>query len=237
MKPKRNRWGYGSYDVGEDNYDINEEKTDWSKENEENDLADGDDSNLRLIYTRITTKGDKSRVDQFADNGDGGHSHYQWKSEEDFHAGNKPDWGREESNDRGNPKPGEIDDESGGCYLTTACMHHHKYNFDDNCAELQVLRWFRDNYCSKEDIDHYYEVAPKIVKFIDSRTNKEDFYEHIYNAVILESIMAIGSEKYDTAYQIYKSNVEALETVSGINKKESVHQPKGVIEDEEGLEK
>lgn len=44
-----------------------------------------------------------------------------------------------------------------GCYLTTACMIHMQENFDDNCNELMTLRWFRDNFVSKEDIIHYYE--------------------------------------------------------------------------------
>ena len=38
------------------------------------------------------------------------------------------------------------------CYLTTACMKYFKENFDDNCYELTVLRWFRDNFVSAEDI-------------------------------------------------------------------------------------
>ena len=43
-------------------------------------------------------------------------------------------------------------------------MKYFKENFDDNCYELTVLRWFRDNFVSKEDIKHYYEVAPIIVE-------------------------------------------------------------------------
>ena len=53
------------------------------------------------------------------------------------------------------------------CYLTTACMMHYLDNFDDNCYELRVLRWFRDNYVSKEDIETYYKVAPIIVEGIE----------------------------------------------------------------------
>ena len=49
------------------------------------------------------------------------------------------------------------------CFLTTACMKYFRENFDDNCYELTVLRWFRDNFVSKEDKEHYYEVAPIII--------------------------------------------------------------------------
>ena len=41
------------------------------------------------------------------------------------------------------------------CYLTSACMKYFQEKFDDNCYELTVLRWFRDNFVSKEDIQHY----------------------------------------------------------------------------------
>lgn len=36
------------------------------------------------------------------------------------------------------------------CYLTTACMKHFNKSFNDDCYELTVLRWFRDNfvYCT-----------------------------------------------------------------------------------------
>ena len=37
------------------------------------------------------------------------------------------------------------------CYLTTACMKHFQENFDDDCYELRVLRWFRDNFVSPEE--------------------------------------------------------------------------------------
>ena len=57
---------------------------------------------------------------------------------------------------------------SGSCYLTSACMKYFQENFDDNCYELTVLRWFRDNFVSKEDIKHYYDVAPIIVENINN---------------------------------------------------------------------
>lgn len=53
------------------------------------------------------------------------------------------------------------------CYLTSACMKYLQGNFDDNCYELAVLRWFRDIFVSKEDIEHYYEVVPIIVETIN----------------------------------------------------------------------
>ena len=56
--------------------------------------------------------------------------------------------------------------------------------FDDNCYELTVLRWFRDNFVSKEDIELYYNVAPTIVKNIDALDNNEQIYNYIYSHIV-----------------------------------------------------
>lgn len=218
---KRNegKWGWASYDIDEyygDNRKGNEdniiEKNDWTTDNEQAEKdAENDAENLKIIYTRISDKGRGSKVDQYVDNGDGGHSHAHWNNEEDFKNGDDPTWERAESNDRKNPSDSNIKNDS-GCYLTTACMHHYKYNFDDKCSELEVLRWFRDNYCTKEEVEHYYKVAPKIVSHINSRNNSDEFYEYIYNALILRSIMAIGNNDFDLAHKIYTKHVQALES-------------------------
>jgi len=52
-------------------------------------------------------------------------------------------------------------------------MKYFQENFDDNCYELTVLRWFRDNYVLSEDIEHYYDVAPVIVEAIDQEKNSK----------------------------------------------------------------
>ena len=66
------------------------------------------------------------------------------------------------------PDKSDTSSGSGGCYLTTACMKYFKENFNDNCYELTVLRWFRDNFVSKKDKEHYYEIAPIIVESINN---------------------------------------------------------------------
>ena len=73
---------------------------------------------------------------------------------------------------------------SGSCYLTSACMKYFQENFDDNCYELTVLRWFRDNFVSKEDIKHYYEVAPIIVESINNGEKNDIIYNYIYDNVV-----------------------------------------------------
>lgn len=81
--------------------------------------------------------------------------------------------------------------EGSGCYLTTACMKHYLDNFDDNCYELFMLRWFRDNFATSSDINHYYEVAPKIVESINTSPKCDDVYNYIYDMVIAPCVEAI----------------------------------------------
>lgn len=112
-------------------------------------------------------------------------------------------------NDREN---GTQDKSSGsGCYLTTACMIHMQENFDDNCIELMILRWFRDNFVSKDDIIHYYEVAPIIVEKINALSDSKKFYTWIYENVISKCVDAIKRCDYEFAYNRYKNSVLALE--------------------------
>ena len=43
-----------------------------------------------------------------------------------------------------------------------------------------TLRWFRDNFVSREDIKHYYDVAPIIVDKINSIPENNKIYKWIY---------------------------------------------------------
>ena len=97
-----------------------------------------------------------------------------------------------------------------GCYLTSACMQHFKSEFDDNCYELTVLRWFRDNYVSKDDIKLYYNLAPKIVESINKDKRKEEIYDYIYDAIVDECVTAIENGDYEYAYKRYKASILSL---------------------------
>lgn len=97
------------------------------------------------------------------------------------------------------------------CYLTTACMRHKLEQFDDNCEELTVLRWFRDNFVSKEDIEHYYRTAPIVVETINEKENNNDLYDYIYDNVISTCVEAIKKGDYNFAYSRYKNSILVLE--------------------------
>ena len=115
---------------------------------------------------------------------------------------------------------GKKETSSGQCYLTSACMEHFQDEFDDNCYELTVLRWFRDNFVSKEDIELYYNVAPTIVKNIDALDNNEQIYNYIYSHIVEACVKAIENGDYDFAYNRYKSSVLALNEQFGEKEKE-----------------
>ena len=97
------------------------------------------------------------------------------------------------------------------CFLTTACMKRFLENFDDNCYELTVLRWFRDNFVTKEDIEHYYELAPIIVKMINKDEKSDMIYDYIYDNIVDYCVKQIEQGNYDKAYNRYKNSVLVLE--------------------------
>lgn len=100
---------------------------------------------------------------------------------------------------------------SDSCYLTTACMKHYLNKFKDDCYELTVLRWFRDNFVSKEDIKHYYSVAPLIVESIEMEEKKDIIYDYIYDNVVDYCVNQIENGNYENAYLRYKDSILCLE--------------------------
>lgn len=119
-------------------------------------------------------------------------------------------WSRT-NNDRSGGNNSQTHSSGSGCYLTTACMRYYLNNFDDNCYELTVLRWFRDNFVSKEDVKHYYDIAPVIVKAINEDENSGMIYDYIYDNVVDVCVEAIENGDYEFAYNRYKSSILNLE--------------------------
>ena len=187
-EPDKDPWGFASYDVDKD-----------------------DDEEQTIIYTRHERSG---RVNQYVDNNDGGHGHFSWANEDDYEDddddNDTKDYAREESNDHENPSESEVEERS-GCYLTSACMAHYQDDFDDNCYELSVLRWFRDNCVSKQDISHYYDVAPQIVKGIENEKFSNIIFEKIYSGVVVPCVKNIEMREFAQAYIRYKRTILAFE--------------------------
>lgn len=79
------------------------------------------------------------------------------------------------------------------------------------CYELQVLRWFRDHFVSKSDIEYYYKTAPIIVEIIDNTIDNNDIYLDIYQNVVQFCVQAIELGQYGIAYERYKDSILTLE--------------------------
>lgn len=100
------------------------------------------------------------------------------------------------------------------CYLTSACIEAK--NLPDDCIELTTLREFRDGYVLYTnrgcmDIDHYYEIAPKIVSEINSHVDSKKIYEEIYNTIVNPSVKLIERGRLGEAYDLYKNKSLELE--------------------------
>lgn len=95
--------------------------------------------------------------------------------------------------------------------LTSAYMMHMQEKFDDNCEELTILRWFRNNFVSNEDINHYYIIAPIIVDAIDELEDSLGIYKYIYDNVVAVCVHTIKKGEYQLAYERYKSSILILE--------------------------
>ena len=95
-----------------------------------------------------------------------------------------------------------------GCFLTTACVNI--LGKTDDCAELTVLRKFRDEVLESSEngkklIHDYYHIAPGIVEAIDIRDDKQIVYTDIYNHMILPTIYCIKKNDKQGAISIYKN--------------------------------
>lgn len=90
-------------------------------------------------------------------------------------------------------------------------MKYMQDKFDDNCYELIVLRWFRDNFVFKEDIKHYYETAPIIVSSINKEEKADLIYNYIYDNVVDYCVRQIENGNYEEAYSRYKNSILVLE--------------------------
>lgn len=99
---------------------------------------------------------------------------------------------------------------TGNCFLTSACIKCFQEAFDDGCYELTVLRWFRDNFVSEEDIKQYYQYAPEIVAMIDTDNNANVIYDYIYDTIVADCVEAIENGDYNFAYERYKKGFLSL---------------------------
>lgn len=103
---------------------------------------------------------------------------------------------------------------SGGCFVTTAVCSAS--GLPDDCDELQTLRGFRDGYMMESPartllVQLYYEVAPLIVRAIESRDDAPEILETLRTSYILPAVQAVKSGDNENAFGLY---VEMLRVAS-----------------------
>jgi hypothetical protein len=109
-----------------------------------------------------------------------------------------------------NPK--NRSDEDSECFLTTSCVKY--FGLDDHCYELETLRLFRDQYLlksqeGKELVGQYYNIAPSLVKKLESSEKRHELFKIIFSE-IQSSCIAIDNKEYKKATDIYISAVSNL---------------------------
>ncbi|MBX4190226.1 hypothetical protein KW791_02950 [Candidatus Parcubacteria bacterium] len=104
-------------------------------------------------------------------------------------------------------------EDEGGCFLTSACIL--AAGLPDNCAELTVLRRFRDTYMltfdeGRAEVKEYYLLAPGIVKKISSRPDSQAIYHKIYTEIVVPCVNYIHLGQLELARLLYKQGVKRL---------------------------
>lgn len=99
------------------------------------------------------------------------------------------------------------------CYITTAACNY--LNKPDDCYELNILRWYRDNWLVQQTdgpelVGEYYAMAPGIIATIDERDDKDDIYQEIWEKYIIPCIKLIELTAYDTCKDLYIQMVQEL---------------------------
>lgn len=98
---------------------------------------------------------------------------------------------------------------SGGCFVSSACIDY--LGKADDCEELTILRSFRDNFMKSTTegsllVKEYYDIAPKIVEKINESSDKELYYQNIYE-IILQCVSFIKNHNDHDAFLTYQKMV------------------------------
>ena len=107
-----------------------------------------------------------------------------------------------------NGSSGSRENDSGGCYLTTACVAAR--GLPDTCAELQLLRAFRDGVLDRrpggrEEIERYCRIAPGIVAAVNQREDTMQIWNRVYEELVEPCVRMIHAGKDEEAYRLYQA--------------------------------
>lgn len=103
-------------------------------------------------------------------------------------------------------------DGGGVCFVTSACVKSK--GLSDDCAELEILRKFRNEYVLNLDggaelNKEYKRIAPQIVKKINESSNSTQMYDDIYSD-ITNMVYLINKKENEQALLAYESMVTGL---------------------------
>jgi len=99
------------------------------------------------------------------------------------------------------------------CYITTAaCAALGK---PDDCAELTVMRRFRDEWLLKQNFgkaafDDYYRNAPAICRAIDALPNSAEVYQSLWADYLAPCVKYAQAEDFQECYRLYLKMVADL---------------------------
>jgi hypothetical protein len=93
------------------------------------------------------------------------------------------------------------------CYITTATLA--ALGLPDDCAELTVLRRFRDEVllttaAGRGAVQEYYATAPGIVAAINRLPDAAAVYHRLFDQAIAPAVAAVRAGRYPEAYAIYQ---------------------------------
>jgi hypothetical protein len=116
------------------------------------------------------------------------------------------------------PPPSEVEyvpiSESGGCFITTAVTH--ALGGADDCAELTLIRAFRDRYMTAEadrraDVARYYDVAPGLVRRVAELPNAAAVWQCLFEDYLQPIISMIEAGDDHAAHMAYRAMVRDLD--------------------------
>lgn len=115
---------------------------------------------------------------------------------------------------------------SGLCVITTAACQ--ALNAEDDCEELQLLRWFRDTHLqdtaeSEAIVREYYRVGALITRGIDNTHDANKTYRYLWDKYIVPSCNAIRAEQWETARSIYVQMVKQLCEEFSVDSRPQIH--------------
>lgn len=128
----------------------------------------------------------------------------QWEKGYDAGRDDRDQHGWKPADECGNGE--RSDDDSGGCFLTSACVA--AVGAPDDCALLTTLRSYRDTYVRERQdgesaIHEYYCIAPAIVRAINESGTGASEWPKIYDTAKAAAAL-IDDGRLEDAFVIYQ---------------------------------